>query len=254
MTTIGQLEFDIGSQFVTKLIFLGTAWELQALSRNARGVSADMKILIVDDHTLFRSGMVHLLQGLAPSPDVIESEDLGSAISLLAERSDIDLVLLDLKLQDAVGVDSLLTLRRESPDSTIVVLSGEQDPAVIHRCIDNGAMGYISKAATHEELLGAIRLIVSGGVYLPREAMLSGMHQRSNSERSDVALLASLSDRQREVLAYLLQGKPNKTISNNMDISQNTVKAHLSAIFRTLGARNRTEAVYFAARAGVPLE
>ena len=73
-------------------------------------------------------------------------------------------------------------------------------------------------------------------------------------DRSDVSLLASLSDRQREVLTYLLQGKPNKTISSKMAISENTVKAHLSAIFRTLGARNRTEAVYFAARAGVPLD
>lgn len=213
-----------------------------------------MKILIVDDHTLFRSGMVHLLQSLSPTPDVVESEDLHSARELLADQTDIDLVLLDLKLNDAVGVDSLLTLRKEAPDTTIVVLSGEQDPNVIHRCIDNGAMGFITKSATHDELLNAIRLIVAGGVYLPRDAMINGLHASQNGERTDVSLLASLSDRQREVLAYLLQGKPNKTISNNMDISQNTVKAHLSAIFRTLGARNRTEAVYFAARAGVPLE
>jgi len=213
-----------------------------------------MKILIVDDHTLFRSGMVHLLQSLSPSPDVIESEDLHQACEMLVTHSDIDLVLLDLRLDDAVGVDSLLVLRKESPDTTIVVLSGEQDPHVIHRCIDNGAMGFITKSSTHEELLEAIRLIVAGGVYLPRDVMVNALHARQNSERSDVALLASLSDRQREVLTYLLQGKPNKTISNNMDISQNTVKAHLSAIFRTLGARNRTEAVYFAARAGVPLE
>jgi len=213
-----------------------------------------MKILIVDDHTLFRSGMVHLLQSLSPSPDVIESEDLHQACEMLLVHSDIDLVLLDLRLDDAVGVDSLLVLRKESPDTTIVVLSGEQDPHVIHRCIDNGAMGFITKSSTHEELLEAIRLIVAGGVYLPRDVMVNALHARQNSERSDVALLASLSDRQREVLTYLLQGKPNKTISNNMDISQNTVKAHLSAIFRTLGARNRTEAVYFAARAGVPLE
>lgn len=198
--------------------------------------------------------MVHLLQSLSPTPDVIESSDLCSARASLEEHRDIDLVLLDLKLHDAVGVDSLLTLRKEAPDTTIVVLSGEQDPGVIHRCIDGGAMGFITKSATHDELLNAIRLIVAGGVYLPRDALSNSLHNIPNAERSDVALLASLSDRQREVLAYLLQGKPNKTISNNMDISQNTVKAHLSAIFRTLGARNRTEAVYFAARAGVPLE
>jgi len=211
-----------------------------------------MKILIVDDHALFRSGMVHLLQSLTPEPDVVESKSLSDAEVALRSIEGIDMVLLDLKLDDAVGVDSLLKLRKVAPETPIVVLSGEHDSDVILRCIDNGAMGFITKSATHDELLSAIRLIVAGGVYLPRNVTV--MHNRPASERTDVALLASLSDRQREVLAYLLQGKPNKTISNNMDISQNTVKAHLSAIFRTLGARNRTEAVYFAARAGVPLE
>lgn len=213
-----------------------------------------MKLLIVDDHTLFRSGLSHLLQSLTPAPEVVESEDLNTALHLLDNHDDLDLVLLDLKLADAVGVDSLLRLRKHSPDIPIVVLSGEQDPEVIRRCIDQGAMGFITKSATHDELLSAIRLIVKGGIYLPRDVMASSQHARLPEERTDVALLASLSDRQREVLTYLLQGKPNKTISNNMDISENTVKAHLSAIFRTLGARNRTEAVYFAARAGVPLD
>jgi DNA-binding NarL/FixJ family response regulator len=213
-----------------------------------------MKILIVDDHTLFRSGMVHLLQSLSPQPVVVESEDLTSAVEILISQSDVDLVLLDLKLSDAVGVDSLLKLRKQAPDTSIIVLSGEQDPIVIRRCIDHGAMGFITKSATHDELLNAIRLIIAGGIYLPREVMANAIHSRNPEERTDVALLASLSDRQREVLTYLLQGKPNKTISSKMEISQNTVKAHLSAIFRTLGARNRTEAVYFAARAGVPLD
>lgn len=213
-----------------------------------------MKMLIVDDHTLFRSGLVHLLRSLEPQPRTVESEDLHNAQLLLDQHADIDMVLLDLKLSDAVGVDSLLALRKHSPDTPIIVLSGEQDPEVIRRCIDHGAMGFITKSSTHDELLSAIGLIVKGGVYLPPDVMTSTLYMRQPHERSDVALLASLSDRQREVLTYLLQGKPNKTISNNMDISQNTVKAHLSAIFRTLGARNRTEAVYFAARAGVPLE
>lgn len=213
-----------------------------------------MKILMVDDHALFRSGMVHLLQSLSPTPEVIEAENLCGAQAILSTVSDIDLVLLDLKLSDSVGLDTLLTLRKQATDTTIVVLSGEQDPVVIHQCIDNGAMGFITKSTTHDELLIAIRRIVAGGVYLPLDIMNDDRAVRLAEERRDVALLASLSDRQREVLAYLLQGKPNKTISNNMDISQNTVKAHLSAIFRTLGARNRTEAVYFAARAGMPLE
>lgn len=213
-----------------------------------------MKILLVDDHTLFRSGLVHLLQNLVPPPEVVQAEDLTSAEKMLVEGSGIDMVLLDLKLSDAVGVDSLLTLRKRSPDTPIIVLSGEQDPDVIRRCIDHGAMGFITKTATHTELINAIQLILAGGVYLPRDVMKKSLYTSQPGGKSDVAVLASLSDRQREVLTYLLQGKPNKTISSHLDISQNTVKAHLSAIFRTLGARNRTEAVYFAARAGVPLD
>lgn len=213
-----------------------------------------MKLLIVDDHTLFREGLVRLLEELDPAPKLVESEDLHNAQRMIDNHPDIDLVLLDLKLSDTVGVDSLLSIRKHAPEIPIIVLSGEQDPEVIRLCIDRGAMGFITKSSTHEELLSAISLIVSGGIYLPRDVMKSSFYTRNPQERSDVALLASLSDRQREVLTYLLQGKPNKTISDKMEISQNTVKAHLSAIFRTLGARNRTEAVYFAARAGVPLK
>lgn len=213
-----------------------------------------MKLMIVDDHTLFRSGLAYLLQSLEPPPEVIESPDLNTAIELLGSCSKLDLVLLDLKLSDSVGIDSLLRLRERSPEIPIVVLSGEENPEVISRCIDHGAMGFITKSATHDELLMAIKLIVSGGIYLPRKFMAAAILAGDQQERSDVAMLASLSDRQREVLGYLLQGKPNKTISSKLDISENTVKAHLSAIFRTLGARNRTEAVYFAARAGVSLE
>lgn len=213
-----------------------------------------MKLMIVDDHTLFRSGLSYLLQSLEPPPEVIESPDLTTATHLLETCPDLDLVLLDLTLSDSVGVDSLLRLREQSPDVPIIVLSGEDNPDVIRRCIDQGAMGFITKSASHSELLNAIKLIVKGGIYLPGNGMARGAGSYGSQERSDVAMLASLSERQREVLGYLLQGKPNKTISSKLDISENTVKAHLSAIFRTLGARNRTEAVYFAARAGVSLD
>lgn len=213
-----------------------------------------MKLLIVDDHTLFRSGLVHLLQSLEPSPSVVESADLATSMQQLDTHDDLDLVLLDLKLADSVGVDSLIALRKHKPEVPIVVLSGEQSPKVIRRCIELGAMGFVTKSATHEELLRAIELIVKGGVYLPGDVMRYSHTTAGTAELSDVELLASLSDRQREVLTNLLQGKPNKTISSRMNISENTVKAHLSAIFRILGARNRTEAVYFAARAGVPME
>ena len=199
--------------------------------------------------------MCYLLASLDIRPNVIEADSLAQARRVLDSRH-IDLVMLDLRVNGFLQPAKLDGLREEFPGTPMVVLSAERDPTVIHRCMEHGAAGFITKHASHGELLAAIRLIVAGGIYLPREAALTrgvaGADARHPS--SEAALLAQLSSRQREVLGYLLQGKPNKTISTEMDISPNTVKSHLSAIFRTLGARNRTEAVYVLNQAGVSPE
>ncbi len=213
-----------------------------------------MKLLLVEDHTLFRSGIKLLLEHNSPGMIVTESDCLTNALSAL-EQDSFDLVLLDLKLSDCAGLDALNYIRKGSPDIPVVVLSGEQDSLVIHKAIERGAMGFITKSSTSEEMMAAIDLTISGGVYLPKEIAHQQLSSGTISQvRSDTATLASLSDRQREVLKYLVKGAPNKHISSEMKISQNTVKAHLTAIFRILGASNRTEAVYFAARAGVTLD
>lgn len=196
-----------------------------------------------------------LLKGLHANLVTDEAETIQAAIALF-ESSTYDLVLLDLNLGDTFGLETLETVRKKFEGTPIVVLSAEQDPSTIYQAIEDGAMGFITKCATHEELLAAIKLILAGGIYLPREVTSSEYENNgiANSIGSESEILSGLSVRQKEVLKYLLQGKPNKTISSSLHISENTVKAHLSAIFRALGARNRTEAVYFAARAGVPLD
>ncbi len=213
-----------------------------------------MHILLVDDHTLFREGMRFLLQGLAEIIMITESDSSESALEFLNGQPDpLDFILLDLNMGTTNGIESLEQVRSVAPEVPIIVLSAEQDAIVIRQCIDAGAMGFISKTSSHAELLAAIQLILAGGIYLPRDVTLGHSSDRQ-SLKPESDILAGLSNRQREVLRYLLQGKPNKTISNEMNISLNTIKTHLSAIFRELGARNRTEAVYFAARAGVPLD
>ena len=213
-----------------------------------------MKILILDDHTLFREGMKLLLNDLHDDLDIHDADTMTTALHELQQHK-FDLVLLDLHLADTTGLDTLAQVRNHLDGTPIVVLSAEQDPPVIYQAIKEGAMGFITKCASHQELLAAIKLILAGGVFLPREVTSTQVSTvRTSNLGTETEILDSLSERQREVLKYLLQGKPNKTISANLHISENTVKAHLSAIFRTLGARNRTEAVYFAARAGVPLD
>ncbi len=213
-----------------------------------------MRILILDDHTLFREGMKLLLLDLHSDLEIHDVDTIAAAV-LELQLHKFDLVLLDLCLSDSNGLTTLSLMRKHLDDTPIVVLSAEQDPPVIYQAIQDGAMGFITKCASHQELLAAIKLILAGGVFLPREVTSTQITAvKTNHMTTETEILESLSERQREVLRYLLQGKPNKTISANLHISENTVKAHLSAIFRTLGARNRTEAVYFAARAGVPLE
>ena len=214
-----------------------------------------MKILLLDDHTLFREGMKLLLGGLDQDLTLHDVENIQAAEQLL-ETNTYDLMLLDLNLAESIGLKTLERVKSKLNSTPIIVLSAENDPPTIYQAIEDGAMGFITKCATHQELLAAIKLILAGGIFLPREvtsvnAVNAG---RPPVGASESEILNALSDRQREVLKYLLQGKPNKTISASLHISENTVKAHLSAIFRALGARNRTEAVYFAARAGVPLD
>jgi len=210
-----------------------------------------VKILIMDDETLFRSGLSYLLASLDPKPELVETCDLAGAQRALRTTA-IELVILDVRSGDTNGSGTLEQLRLEFPLVPLMVLSSERDPTVIHRCIEHGAMGFVTKHASHSELLGAIRLVIAGGLYLPRE-LLPGIGASSPEEHhpTEVAILAQLSERQREVLDLLLQGLPNKRISSELAISQNTVKSHVSAIFRALGARNRTEAVFMATRAGI---
>lgn len=214
-----------------------------------------MKILILDDHTLFREGMKLLLSGLHPELTIHDAETMDAALAAL-EANTYDLMLLDLNLAETQGLKTLEVVKHKLEGTPIIVLSAHQDPPTIYQAIEDGAMGFITKCATHQELLAAIKLILAGGIFLPREvtSAQSVVSVKSAAQSSESEILNALSDRQKEVLKYLLQGKPNKTISANLHISENTVKAHLSAIFRALGARNRTEAVYFAARAGVPLD
>ncbi len=211
-----------------------------------------MNILVVDDHALFRQGLKILLtSGFARTTVVDECARVDEACLALSKKH-YDLVLLDLHLEDTQGIDSLIPIQHCSNHDAIVVLSAVEDSSVVDQCLGLGVKAFVSKRSSHQELLAVLRNILS--LQSPSAPVTSITTSLSAEGESGDSVLANLSKRQREVLQLLLQGKPNKSISSAMDISQNTVKAHLSAIFKILGARNRTEAVYFAARAGLPLK
>jgi DNA-binding NarL/FixJ family response regulator len=214
-----------------------------------------VNILLVDDHALFRAGMRYLLRRLDTELKLDEAGDCSEALRLLAGQS-YDLALLDLTMPDIAGLVALDTLRAAAPGTPIVIISGEEDPGVVRAAIEHGAMGFIPKSSTPELLIQAIALVLANGVYLPRTVLdmahpapLPGTPQAG----ADPAMLPGLTQRQMEVLRGVITGKTNKSIAQELKLSDATVKAHLTLTFRALGVSSRTEAIYAAAKLGLRL-
>lgn len=200
-----------------------------------------MRILLVDDHPLFRQGLKALLLPLDSELELEEAGNCAEALERAAAR-EYDLVLLDLKMPGQSGLDALAALRTMIPATPIVVLSGEDDPYTIRGAIEGGAMGFIPKSSSQELLIQALRLVLAKGVYLPATA-LDGID----------AKVPGITPRQLDVLRYVIHGMPNKVIARELNISDWTVKQHVSEVLHRLGVRNRTEAVYAAAKLGLRL-
>jgi len=213
-----------------------------------------MNVLLIDDHTLFRSGMKFLLADLDASVRFLEAGDCAEAMAYRDEP--IDLILLDLSMPGVSGEAAIREVRAAFEQPTLVVVSSELDPRLVRSAVDAGACGFIPKTSTHAILLGALRLIFAGGVYLPPHVLRERDFPAPApgvEPASDVVppRIEGLSQRQTEVLLRAVLGKSNKVIARELDVSEGTVKAHLSTSFRALGVANRTEAVYAAARMGL---
>ena len=212
-----------------------------------------MRILIIDDHPLFREGLKFLLQSLDSGIVLDYAGDCGEAFSRLNEHS-YDLILLDLKLPDKNGLDALAEMREIHALTPVVVLSGEDTPRIVRTAIDGGAMGFIPKSSTPEILIQALRLVLAGGIYLPPRILAQEPTEDGLSPREPKnGVLQSLTRRQTDVLRCVIRGEPNKVIARELSMSEGTIKAHLSAVLKILGARNRTEAVFIAARLGMKI-
>lgn len=208
-----------------------------------------MKILLVDDHVLIRDAMRGVLRELDGSIPILEAQSARQADELIYRNPDISLVLLDLGLPDRNGFEMLTSLRQSHPAIAVVVLSALNDRDNVRKSLDAGAQGFIPKTAAREILLGALRLILAGGVYIPPE-ILSGAQEPRTASPSAMADRAGqtpsdlgLTERQLEVLALMMQGKSNKLICRHLNLAEPTVKNHVSSILKALNVNNRTEAV-----------
>ena len=216
-----------------------------------------MKILAVDDHMLIRVALQHVLRALDPSLELLEAQNLDEARALASGHTDIDLILLDLALPGSSGFQALRELRSQCPQTPVVVLSGADQTEVVIGALDEGAMGFISKASTSTLLVTALRLVLSGGVYLPPQVLHYGGPPVFEAPANGKAFHyrdIGLTERQAQVLAFLVQGKPNKLICRELNLAEGTVKIHVTAILKALKVTNRTQAVIAVGRLGLKFE
>ncbi len=215
-----------------------------------------MRIAIVDDHPIMLKAISETVSVLNRKGVVESFGDLESFLAALTGGLAPDMLLLDLILPGYQGVESVLRCRESCPDVPIVVFSGITDQATVMAALDAGAMSVIPKTASSDELMGAIRTVIGGGYYVPPETFgdeqkgvgpANGAVSRVGNTSNGKAI-AGLTERQQHVLRLLLRGAPNKRIGAELQLSENTVKSHVSAILRSLGVRNRTEAVLAAHR------
>jgi DNA-binding NarL/FixJ family response regulator len=208
-----------------------------------------MKVLIADDHALLRTGLAHSLGELAPGTTAYEAADATQVLETLGTHSDLDLILLDLFMPGANGFELLSQVCGSATAAPVVVLSASEDAGHMRKALDCGAAGFIPKSAPREVMLSALRLVLAGGVYLPPELMRAPPPSPAQEASPDDP--GVLTERQREVLQRLTQGSSNKQIARDLGLSENTVKVHVAAILRALGASNRTEAALQARELGI---
>ena len=213
--------------------------------------SLTMKFLLVDDHALIRDALRSILKELAGDATVLEAADCRQAMRLIEDHPDLQLILLDLNLPDRDGFAVLADLRRRYATISIVVLSAFHDRQNVLRALDLGALGFIPKSAARNVMVNALRLVFSGAVYIPPEALEPAeARQTSSTATPQSPSDLGLTERQLEVLALMMQGKSNKAISRRLDTAEATVKHHVTAILKALKVTNRTEAVIAVAALG----
>jgi two-component system, NarL family, nitrate/nitrite response regulator NarL len=211
-----------------------------------------MRLLVVDDHPIVREGLAAFLEQLGPDTSVLQAADASRALALAAEHSDLDVVILDLALPGLNGMSAIAEFGRARPELPVIVLSASEDARQAREALAQGALGYVPKSASRQTLVSAIQLVLNGEIYVPPLVLgespapaPAAPGARANGGR------ALLTDRQIEVLRRLSAGQSNKTIARDLDLSEKTVKAHVTAIFRALNVVNRTQAAAAGRGAGI---
>jgi len=206
-----------------------------------------LNILIADDHELIREGIRQSLQELNQNGEVFEAED-EQQVEAVLQSERVDLLLLDLVLPKGKSFQLLEMAINTYPDMKVAMLTASEDINDVRKCMDLGASAFITKTSGKSNLVKALRLIITGGVYISPELIEKINHPQTDTTANgeDEEKFNALTRRQREVLALVCEGSSNKEIAHLLGLSDNTVKIHVTAILKSLNVRNRTQAVLFA--------
>ena len=214
-----------------------------------------MRILIVDDHALFREGINRLLEQIFPDAAYIQAATYDETVAHCTSQQPPDLILTDLQMPGCPGFEGIRHIRALLPKAPLVVISASENGADARMALDHGAAGFIPKSSSVQIMVSALQLVLAGGVYIPHALLhQSGASGLTSNPRdhapppSDLGHNISLTQRQRDVLNCLREGKSNKQIAYELGLSEGTVKIHVTAIFKSLNVKNRTQAVISASR------
>ena len=210
-----------------------------------------MKVLIADDHALFRDGLSLNLERIDPQAVVFQAGSFSQALKILDDEKKLDLIIIDLDMPDMQWEEGLAELRKKSNGARYVVISATEDSRSIRKSLEQGISGYIPKRSDTKVLSGALKLILDGGTYFPPSVFETGSSSANSAQNGDKPKNKMLTNRQSEVLGLVAQGLSNKQIAYNMGVSEATVKLHINALLRSLGGTNRTQAVVTAQKMGL---
>lgn len=218
---------------------MSQAWSIARAMKRA--------VLIADDHPLFRDALKLAVAQAVPGAQIVEADTVHSLFAALDAHPDLELLLLDLNMPGAQGFNALVQARANYPAVPIVVISAREDRRIMHRALGHGAAAFVPKSASIESILAALRAVLGGDTWLPPSA--GGEPTPLDQQEVDAtARLAALTPQQFRVLSMLSSGLLNKQIAAELDVSEATVKAHVSAVMQKLGVSNRTQAVLLAQR------
>jgi DNA-binding NarL/FixJ family response regulator len=211
-------------------------------------LESSLTFVVADDHPLFRGALRHALVGLGEDIRILEAGDFEAAQAIVAAQDDIDLLLLDLSMPGASGLSGLVSMRAAFPATPVIVVSAHDGAQTVRRALQLGASGFISKSASMDDIRGAVRQVLEGGVATPPHLDLGTEGDAEVSQL--IRRLQSLTPQQTRVLTMLSSGLLNKQIAFELDVSEATVKAHVSAVLQKLGVDSRTQAVILLSKLG----